>query len=218
MEVCCYKLVEILERIMNIIAIQDKLQYLVSRCYTKLAQGNFASFGSGSIIFFPARIHNPHNIFVGNKVLLQSQVWLNAVDQWNGMKYDSKIVIGDNTCIMNNVQISSISQISIGKNVGISRNCLVVDHIHDYTVVDEPILSAPLSEGRPVTIEDDVFIGFNCIIAPGVVVGRHSFVAANSLVNRDIPPYCFAAGTPAKVRRVYDHKAREWVRFQQDTP
>jgi acetyltransferase-like isoleucine patch superfamily enzyme len=52
-----------------------------------------------------------------------------------------------------------------------------------------------------VSIGDHVWIGIRCSILEGVTIGRHSVVAAHSVVKDDVPPYALAAGTPAKIRR-----------------
>lgn len=54
-------------------------------------------------------------------------------------------------------------------------------------------------QSAPVTIGDDVWIGANCIILKGVTIGARSVIGAGSIVTRDIPSDCIAAGTPAKV-------------------
>lgn len=54
----------------------------------------------------------------------------------------------------------------------------------------------------PVVIEDDVFIGMNCIILKGVRIGARSIIAAGSVVTKNIPADCIAAGNPAKVIRL----------------
>ncbi|NMC50295.1 MAG: acyltransferase [Desulfovibrio sp.] len=196
---------------MDILNLQNRFQAWVARRYSRLASRSFASFGEGSILYYPARIDNPKNIHVGKNVILQSHVWINAVDHWCGRDYVGKIEIHDNACIMNNVQISAITSISIGRGAAIGRNCAIVDHYHDYCHLDMPILYAPLSDGKPVVIEEEAFLAVNCVITPGVTIGRHSFIGANSVVNTDIPPFSLAAGAPAKVLRHYDHEKGAWV-------
>lgn len=51
----------------------------------------------------------------------------------------------------------------------------------------------------PIIIEDDVFIGMNCLILKGVTIGARSIIAAGSVVTKSIPSDCIAAGNPAKV-------------------
>jgi acetyltransferase-like isoleucine patch superfamily enzyme len=52
---------------------------------------------------------------------------------------------------------------------------------------------------RPVVIGDDVWIGANAVILPGVTIGRHVVVAAGAVVTQDVPDSCVVAGIPAKV-------------------
>ena len=54
---------------------------------------------------------------------------------------------------------------------------------------------------KPVVIGDDVWIGANAVILPGVTIGPHSVVAAGAVVTRDVPPGCVVGGVPAKVIR-----------------
>lgn len=190
--------------------LSQKTHHLMSRVYTKMARRLFGQFGAESILFYPSRIHNLKNIFVGKNVILESSIWLNAIDEWRGTSYNGKISIDDQSIICFGTQISALESITIGKHVGISRFTVIVDHHHDYTYADLPILQAPLTKARPVVIEDEVFVGVHCLIAPGVTIGRHSFIAANSVVTHNIPPYSFAAGAPARVLRVYNHQTKIW--------
>lgn len=53
----------------------------------------------------------------------------------------------------------------------------------------------------PIHIEENVWLGANCIVLPGVTIGRNSVIGAGSLVNKDIPPNVVAVGTPCRVLR-----------------
>jgi acetyltransferase-like isoleucine patch superfamily enzyme len=59
-------------------------------------------------------------------------------------------------------------------------------------------------EKHPVTIEDDVWIGFKSTILKGVTIGRGAIVAAASLVTKDVEPFTLVAGNPARVVRTLD--------------
>ena len=52
---------------------------------------------------------------------------------------------------------------------------------------------------KEIIIEDDVLIGTNCIVLKGVRIGARSIIGAGSIVTKDIPSDCIAAGNPAKV-------------------
>lgn len=57
---------------------------------------------------------------------------------------------------------------------------------------------------RPVTLEDNVWVGFDAVILPGVTLGRGCVVAAKTVVAEDVPPYAVVAGSPPRVVRVLD--------------
>ena len=52
---------------------------------------------------------------------------------------------------------------------------------------------------KPVVIEDDIWIGANAVILPGVTIGHHTVVAAGAVVTKDVPPHSLVAGVPAKI-------------------
>lgn len=52
--------------------------------------------------------------------------------------------------------------------------------------------------GKPIVIEDKVWIGINSTILPGVRIGYGSIVGANSVVTKDVPPMTMVAGNPAR--------------------
>jgi acetyltransferase-like isoleucine patch superfamily enzyme len=56
-------------------------------------------------------------------------------------------------------------------------------------------------DARPIVLRDNVWIGFDAIILPGVTIGEGSIVGARSVVTEDVPPYTIAAGNPARIIR-----------------
>jgi maltose O-acetyltransferase len=58
-----------------------------------------------------------------------------------------------------------------------------------------------LPQSDPVVIEDHVWIGSKALILPGVRIGSRAVIGAGSVVTKDIPPQCVAAGNPARVLR-----------------
>ena len=61
-----------------------------------------------------------------------------------------------------------------------------------------PVLTEELVN-KPVTIEDNVWIGCHVVVLKGVTIGTGSLIAAGSVVTKDVPPYSIAGGIPAKV-------------------
>ena len=65
--------------------------------------------------------------------------------------------------------------------------------------LDIPPYKRELISNGPVIIEDNVWIGEGSMIMPNVTIGKGSIIAANSVITKDIPSYCMAAGSPAKI-------------------
>jgi acetyltransferase-like isoleucine patch superfamily enzyme len=98
--------------------------------------------------------------------------------------------------------LCAAERITIGNNVNIGANSTVIDT--DFHPLDPEVRrqSPQGAQTKPITIEDEVFIGMNCLILKGVTIGRCSVVGAGSVVTRDVPPSVIVAGNPAEVLRV----------------
>ncbi|KOO14889.1 acetyltransferase [Vibrio xuii] len=123
-------------------------------------------------------------------------------------EFGKTISIGSNTFINMNVVMLDGAPITIGNNVliGPSVQLYTASHSLDY-------LSRRKWETYclPITIEDDVWIGGNSVINQGVRIGARSVIAANSVVNVDVPPDCLYGGTPAKLIRKLDTEERQAI-------
>ncbi|TFH92194.1 sugar O-acetyltransferase [Vibrio ouci] len=113
-------------------------------------------------------------------------------------EFGKTISIGSDTFINMNVVMLDGAAITIGNNVliGPSVQLYTASHSLDH-------LSRRKWETYclPIIIEDDVWIGGNSVINQGVTIGARSVIAANSVVNSDVPPDCLYGGTPAKLIR-----------------
>ncbi|MDL2266841.1 sugar O-acetyltransferase [Desulfovibrio sp. OttesenSCG-928-G15] len=88
--------------------------------------------------------------------------------------------------------------------VRIGANCLLAPGVHIYTATHplDPALRAAKTEfGKPVSIGDNVWIGGQAIILPGVTIGDNVVIAAGAVVTKDVPSNSVAMGNPAVVRR-----------------
>ena len=100
-------------------------------------------------------------------------------------------------------------RITIGNYVNIGGDCIIMDsdaHNLDWRVRDSGEMFAPkvsmdnhTAKCAPIVIEDHVLIGARSIILKGVTIGRGSVIGAGSVVVKDIPAGCIAAGNPCKV-------------------
>lgn len=117
------------------------------------------------------------------------------------------LYIGDYTRI--GLGNTIIGPVSIGNHVNLAQQVTVTGLNHNYQNIEKRIDEQGVST-KPVRIEDNVWIGANSVILPGVTLGTHCIVAAGSVVSHSIPAYSICAGCPAKVIKVYDFSIKEW--------
>ena len=106
------------------------------------------------------------------------------------------VEIGDHTRI--GIHCTVIGPVSIGNNVNLAQGITVTALNHNFTDTSRRIDEQGIST-KPVVIGDDVWIGANAVILPGVTIGRHVVVAAGAVVTNDVPNICVVGGVPAKV-------------------
>lgn len=112
--------------------------------------------------------------------------------------FENKVVIGSYTQINPFTVIYGGSGVVIGDNVMIAPHCMIVAGNHDFKQIEKPIRFAGNLTKGPIIIEDNVWIGANCTITDGVRIGNDAVIAANSVVNKDVPAYEIVGGVPAK--------------------
>jgi serine acetyltransferase len=181
----------------------EKINFRVCVMYSWLLRSSFKTCGPDVRLHYPIRFGNPESISLGAGCLIYPRAWINAVTSWGGNTYDGEIRLGDRVGISYGVQISAARLIVIEDDVTISPGAVIVDHFHDYRYPDIPIFHAPLSEPAPIRIGKGSFLGVHCMIGPGVQIGEHSVVSANSVVVNDVPAFSMAIGNPARVVRFH---------------
>jgi len=105
-----------------------------------------------------------------------------------------------------------IGPVAIGDNVMLAQNIVVSGLNHGYELVDIPP-SEQKTITKSITINDDVWIGANCVITAGVTIGKHAIVGGGSVVTKDVPPYSVSVGNPAKVVKKYNFENNVWEKL-----
>jgi len=126
------------------------------------------------------------------------------------------IDVGEFVCL-NGTYVISNRQVTIGSHALLSWGCIITDtspEEHISIQKRREILQAasrdpmrvlpPVSEPRPVVLEENVWAGFDSVILPGVRVGRGSIIGCKTIVTEDVPPYSIVAGNPARLLRTLD--------------
>lgn len=142
----------------------------------------------GVLIFHPESISIADDVYIGHNTILKAY-------------YKNKMVIEEGTWIGPQCFFHSAGGIQIGKNVGIGPGVKIITSTHKDTNLSKPILHEEL-EFKPVIIEDNVDLGINSVIMPGVTIKKGTQVGAGAVVTKDFPEYSVIAGVPAKLIRI----------------
>ncbi|KAJ0401601.1 hypothetical protein P43SY_008676 [Pythium insidiosum] len=109
--------------------------------------------------------------------------------------YGYNIHAGDCVFMNFNCVLLDVCEIRIGARTLLGPGVQIYTASHP---LDPELRKMGLENGSPITIEEDVWIGGNAILLPGVRVGRGSVIGAGSVVTKDVPPMSVFAGNPAR--------------------
>lgn len=177
--------------------------------YENLLRARCEKVGSGLMLFgeIPYILGNG-KIYLGSQVELHDKItfFTSGDDSRN-----STIRIGNNSGLMFMVQIRAQQLVEIGNHCMIASRSIINDsdgHPTHWRRRRDHLKPRP-EDAKPVIIEDDVWVGENCIIMKGVHIGQGSIIAAGSVVTKNIPAFCVAAGVPARVLKELEQPSGE---------
>lgn len=119
---------------------------------------------------------------IGTQSYIFMDAWFDAEKQFS---------LGANSVINQRCRLDNRGGITIGSNVSISSDTIILTADHD------PQSSNFAGRIKSVVIGDFVFIGTRALILPGVTLGKGCVVAAGSVVTKDVPAFTIVAGVPA---------------------
>ena len=160
------------------------------RWYVRLLAPLYQHRGRGSKIYWSVRMDTPpyRRFWLGRRSVVESFCCINnAVGD---------VIIGDHTRI--GIHCTIIGPVCIGSHVNLAQGITVTALNHNFEDITRRIDQQGITT-KPIVIGDDVWIGANSVILPGVTLGSHVIVAAGAVVTKDIPDNCVVAGVPAKV-------------------
>lgn len=132
---------------------------------------------------------------------------------------DKKLHFGKNVQINDYVHFVAMDNITIGDNVLMASHIFISDNSHGSykgSEFDSNPTIPPIQREyytAPIYIGDNTWIGEGVIIMPGVTIGKGCVIGAHSIVNKNIPDYSVAVGSPAKVVRYFDFKTNKWQKI-----
>ena len=160
------------------------------RWYVRMIAPLYQHRGRHSVIHHSVRMDTPpyRKFRLGDNSVIESFACINnAVGE---------VIIGDYTRV--GLHNTVIGPVTIGSHVNLAQGITVTALNHNFADSEKRIDEQGVST-TPVVIEDDVWIGANAVVLPGVTIGTHSVIAAGAVVTKDVPPHSIAAGVPAKV-------------------
>ncbi len=198
----------------------------IQRLQPAIAQATLPRFGNTPAeahIDLPRRLLNPEQIFLGDHLWLGPGTFLYPLTRYPTAalqrpgaplpetRYAGRIVIGQRVTATGGLQISAAREVVIEDDVMFASNVFVTDHQHGYATAEVAYKFQPLTEPAPTRIGRGSWIGQNAVILPGVTIGEHAIIGANSVVTRSVPARCMAAGAPARVVKHWSAEAQAWV-------
>lgn len=135
------------------------------------------------------------------KELLQKQIFGQTgrnvhIEKPMRVDYGINTTLGDNVFINFNFVLLDCAPVTIGDNVFIAPNVQIYTARHP---IDIDRRREHIGSASPITIGNDVWIGGNCVLLPGVTIGDGCTIGAGSVISRDIPSNTIAVGSPCRV-------------------
>lgn len=155
---------------------------LASRFYSRLygycLKLSIGYCGKNVVLHKPALCSNPGNLYMYDNTSIMKN--------WTLISNTGKFIMKDNSIAAPNLTIIT------------GNHNRLVDH-----TLEDCIANRLADIEKDVVVEEEVWLGTNVTLLPGVHVGRGTTVAAGSVVTHELPPYSLCAGVPAKVKKVY---------------
>lgn len=155
----------------------------------RITHGNHIICGKNVKFEEYAEIHGlcSEGLVFGDNVTISRGVMIRPSSYYGG-DLGIGLTMGEHSSIGPYGYVGCSGRITIGKNVMLGPKCSLFAENHVFSDTDSTIKSQGVAQ-KGITIEDDCWIGSNCIILDGVTIGKGSVIGAGTLVTKDVPPY-----------------------------
>lgn len=119
-------------------------------------------------------------------------------------KFENGIYISDarnlriGTHVRINEHVFLQGNITLGNHVMLAPYVAIYTNTHEHAQIDIPMVMAGDTETKPVILENNVWLGRNVVVLPGITIGEGAIVGANAVVTKNVAPYTIVGGIPAK--------------------
>ena len=188
-----------------------RLRNAISSTFLRLVSGrSFGRLGKGSRIVRPVGIERADRIFIEDDVFVAPLTGLQVYDRPEAGRLD----IGAGCKIGRFNHIYAYGSVRLEPKVLTANGVYISDNSHRFENPDVAIMDQPIDPLAETVIGEGSWIGHNAVVF-GARIGRHCVIAANAVVNRDIPDHCVVVGVNRIVRRL-DTEQGIWRRTLED--
>jgi len=193
--------------------IHNTYRRIRDKVFTILYRLSFKELASKSTLSMPFSVEGARYIIIKKQVYIKPNAWFLALNDADSLHSDTKLTIGKKTYIGRNAHIVALKSIRIAKNVLMGDNVYIADNFHRFDRVDLPYKEQGVGFKSEVEIGEGTWLGENvCVISSKI--GKQCIIGANSVVLDDIPDYCMAVGSPARVIKRYDISTKSWKKIK----
>lgn len=179
-----------------------KIYYYVQFAVRYLLYNNrFRHIGIHSIVKRPIRILGGKKILIGDYVIILDGLRIEALTRYNQQRFSPELVIEDGVRIGQNVHIVCAERVILHKDVSVGPYTMINDSKHGYNRPDLPLYQQDI-QTKPIEIGEGTIIGMGVCILPGVTIGRHCFIGANTVVSKNIPDNSIVAAQRPRVVQI----------------
>jgi acetyltransferase-like isoleucine patch superfamily enzyme len=138
----------------------------------------------------------------GSRLVVADKAFIDAFVAIKFVGGSGDIVIGEESYLNAGTVLYSGNGITLGKYVMVAANCTFAPTNHAFATRDVPMIRQRFMPSRGgIVVEDDVWIGANCVILDGAILRRGCIVGANSVVSGELAPFSINHGSPARFVR-----------------
>lgn len=146
-----------------------------------------------------SRLADIEDSLKGSRIVIEDGAMIDSFVKIKPAGGMGDVRIGRNSYINSGVVIYSGNGVNIGEDVLVAANCTFAPVSHEFASRAKKIVEQGFKPGRGgILVEDDVWIGANCVILDGAVLRKGCVIGAHSLVMGEVEPYSINVGNPLK--------------------
>lgn len=158
----------------------------------------------------PLFLSNERYVLIGNNVRIKDGYRIECYPHFYNWDYHPKFILEDGVIIGHGFTGFVADTIRIGKDTILAGNVTLISENHGMNPeIDTPYHAQELTTG-PIDIGEGCWLGQNVSVLPGVKIGKKCIIATNTVVTKNIPDYCIAAGSPARIIKQYSFENHKW--------